>query len=164
MAPDRPFHDMSDIEPDKSFVFPGDELAWLLSRLPGPLPSPLQAIRKTPFQEEAVRRSLGEKGVLQGEGLAGVVAFVIRALAGGEGWLSLPPALLVRAPKLYVLLTPYERRPGAWRITPCPGLAGACALLPPPGETVELGRRGEAPRTLPAPQGPLYDWLVEQWS
>ena len=153
------------MEPNKSFVFPGGELAWLLRGLPGPLPPPLQTIRETPFQEEAVRSALAAKGVLQGEGVAGVVAYVLRALAGGERWLYLPPALLVRAPRLWVLLTPYDRCPGAWRVTPCPDLEGACALRPAPGAAVVLGGRGEAPRELPAPQGPLYDWLVEQqWS
>ena len=153
------------MEPNKSFIFLGGELAWLLSRLPGPLPPPLQAIREVPFDEASVRHSLGEKGILQREGLAGVVAFVLRSLARGEAWLSLSPALLVRAPRLYVLLTPYDLCPGAWRVTPCPDLAGACALLPPPAGLIQLAGKNQTPRTLPSPEGPLYDWLVEQqWS
>ena len=156
------------MEPNKSFVFTGPELAWLLSRLPGSLPPPLRALRDAPFGEEEVRAALLGKGVLQagaGEaGLAGVVAFLLGALAAGTHWLSLPQALLVRTPKLYVLLTPYDRCPGAWRLTPCPDLASACTLLPPPEGSLRLGR-GEEERTLPPPEGPLYDWLVEQqWS
>lgn len=157
------------MEPNKSFVFTGQELAWLLSQLPGPLLPPLQPLRALPFREEEVRAALLGKGVIQagaGEaGLAGVVAFLLRALAAGTHWLSLPQALLVRTPKLYLLLTPYHRCPGAWRLTPCPALASACTLLPEPDGHVRLGGRGQEERTLPPPEGLLYDWLVEQqWS
>lgn len=159
------------MELTKSFVLLADELAWLLSGRALPACPPVEALAAAPFEAAAVRDRLAGKGILQrtggGEGVTGVVAFLMRSIAAAQAWIRLedPPALLLQAPRLCLVLTPYVLCPGAWRITPCPTLADACALLERPAGMVELGRAGEAPVRHPAPEGPIYPWLEEQrWS
>lgn len=159
------------MEPTKSFVFQGDELAWLLSGRQLSGCPPVDELARIPFDGTAVRDRLAAKGIIQRadgqEALVGVVAFLMRSLAAARAWVRLaePEALLLRAAQLYLVLTPYALCPGAWRLTPCPTLDAACAALEGAGGEAALGRAGEAPEYDSVPEGTLRSWLeAQEWN
>jgi len=103
-------------ELQSSFIFNGDELAYLLDGLVQrkELRSLLQLDASFP---EYGAQSLEQKGLLNGNTVDPVVAYIFRAISTAEIEQG-EECIRLRCRKMNVLLKPYPKAKGAWRLTP----------------------------------------------